>query len=53
MKANSDCWVLVLLLLAAPAVLGGSEWTIDFENNNLDDWYLPDAEGWTIKGRRQ
>ena len=49
MKANSVCRVWVLLLLAAPAVLGGSNWTIDFENNNLDDWYLPDAEVWTVK----
>ena len=49
MKANSVCRVWVLLLLAASAVLGGSNWTIDFQNNSLDDWYLPDAEGWTVK----
>ena len=39
-----------LLLLAAPTLLAGdTNWSIDFENGNLDDFYLPDSEVWTIK----
>ncbi len=38
------------LLLAAPTLLAGdANWSIDFENGNLDDFYLPDSEVWTIK----
>jgi hypothetical protein len=49
MKAMNVCWVGILLVLIAPALLaGGANWTIDFENRSLDDWYLPDPEVWTI-----
>ena len=50
MKADPIYRVATLLLLVAPALLaGGANWTIDFENSSLDDWYLPDPEAWTIK----
>ena len=50
MKSYQVFRVALLLALAAPALLaGGASWSIDFENRSLDDWYLPDAEVWTIK----
>ena len=50
MKVRNVYRVAILLVLAAPAVLmGGANWTIDFENSSLDDWYLPDAEVWKVK----
>ena len=50
MKLNPAIRIVLLLVFAVPALLAGdTNWTIDFENNNLDDWYLPDPEVWTIK----
>jgi len=38
------------LLLVSPMLLAGeANWSINFENGNFDDWYLPDSEVWRIK----
>lgn len=45
---NSAARVVLMLLLVLPAAAAEFEWSTDFEQGNLDRWYLPLPEHWEI-----